>query len=72
MTSALLFFVLNIIGLGLGPQAVGIMSDLLAPAYGQESLRYALMISSLIYIWSAYHFWRASWTLRKDLAATIA
>jgi len=72
MTSALLFFVLNIIGLGLGPQAVGIMSDLLAPAYGQESLRYALMLSSLVYVWSAYHFWRASWTLRKDLAETVA
>ncbi len=68
MASALLLFVLNIIGLGMGPQAVGIMSDLLAPAYGDESLRYALLISSAMYFWSAWHFWKASKTLRQDLA----
>ncbi len=68
MASALLLFVLNIIGLGMGPQAVGIMSDLLTPAYGDESLRYALLISSSMYIWSAWHFWKASKTLRQDLA----
>ncbi len=71
MASALLLFVLNIIGLGLGPQAVGIMSDLLAPAHGQESLRYALLISSSFYLWSAYHFWKASATLREDLKQAI-
>ncbi len=71
MASALLLFVLNIIGLGLGPQAVGIMSDLLAPAYGDESLRYALLISSSFYLWSAYHFWKASTTLRDDLKLAI-
>ncbi|HEX4889707.1 MAG TPA: MFS transporter [Alphaproteobacteria bacterium] len=71
MASALLLFVLNIIGLGMGPQAVGIMSDLLAPAQGQESLRYALLISSSFYIWSAYHFWRAARTLRIDLKQAV-
>lgn len=71
MASALLLFVLNIIGLGLGPQAVGIMSDLLSPAYGQEALRYAMLISSTIYIWAAYHFWMASRTLREDLAHAV-
>lgn len=71
MASALLLFVLNIIGLGMGPQAVGIMSDLLAPAYGQESLRYALLISSSFYLWSAYHFWKAAVTLKPDLKQAI-
>jgi predicted MFS family arabinose efflux permease len=71
MASALLLFVLNIIGLGMGPQAVGIMSDLLAPAYGDESLRYALLIASSMYIWSAYHFWKAAQTLRADLVKAI-
>ena len=66
MASALLLFVLNIIGLGMGPQAVGIMSDLLAPALGHESLRYALLISSSFYIWSAYHFWRRRNTARRS------
>ena len=71
MASALLIFVLNIIGLGMGPQAVGIMSDLLMPAYGQESLRYALLISSSIYFWAAFHFWKAGQTLREDLVKAV-
>ncbi len=68
MASAVLIFALTFIGLGLGPQAVGILSDQLRPAYAEQSLRYAMMVSGLIYIWSAYHFWRAARTLRADLA----
>lgn len=71
MASAVLIFALTFIGLGLGPQAVGILSDLLQPAYGEQSLRYAMMMSGLIYVWSAYHFWRAGKTLREDLARAI-
>ena len=44
MASAILLFVINLIGLGLGPQGVGILSDLLAATSGSESLRYALLI----------------------------
>lgn len=33
------------IGLGLGPFAIGLVSDLLNPAYAAESLRYALLIT---------------------------
>lgn len=43
MSSAVLFFILNIIGMGLGPLVVGAVSDFLAPSYGNESIRYALM-----------------------------
>ena len=39
--SAILLFILNLIGLGLGPQAVGVLSDLLFPTYGTQSIRYA-------------------------------
>ena len=41
--SALLLLALNLIGLGLGPQFVGWLSDRLAPDYGVESLRFALV-----------------------------
>ena len=34
LASALLLFVINIVGLGLGPQLVGILSDLLPPCFG--------------------------------------
>ena len=36
LASAILFFILNLIGLGLGPWAVGVLSDLLAPTLGQS------------------------------------
>jgi hypothetical protein len=60
-----LFFVLNIIGLGLGPFMVGWASDLLQPKYGVESLRWAIVLASLgillaiaAYLRGAYHFKR--------------
>lgn len=43
MASAVLFLVINLIGLGLGPLAIGWLSDLLQPQLGAESLRYALL-----------------------------
>ena len=42
LAAAIMFFIINIIGLGLGPQLIGILSDALRPEYGQDSLRYAL------------------------------
>ena len=69
MAAAVLLFIINIIGLGIGPQLVGILSDLLLPAYGAESLRYAMLIVSLVYAWAVFHYWMASRTLRQDLKA---
>ena len=67
VAAAVLLFILNIIGLGAGPQVVGIVSDLLAPTYGDESLRYALLILSFVNIWAAYHYFVAGKTLKADL-----
>lgn len=68
--SAILLFILNLIGLGLGPQAVGVLSDLLAPTYGVESIRYALLFVVVIgSLWSAFHYFLAARTLREDLTA---
>ena len=46
LASAILLFILNIIGLGLGPQAVGILNDVLAPQFGDEAVRYSLLTSA--------------------------
>ena len=62
-----LLFILNMIGLGAGPQAVGILSDILQPSYGDESLRYALLILSTVQIWAAYHYYQAGKSLKDDL-----
>jgi predicted MFS family arabinose efflux permease len=68
VAAAVLLFILNIIGLGAGPQVVGILSDLLAPKFGQESLRYALLFSSVVNVWAAAHYYIAGKYLAADLA----
>ncbi len=66
--SALMLFILNLIGLGLGPVAAGVLSDLLRPEYGVESIRYSLFILAVVgNLWSALHYYFASKTLREDL-----
>ena len=68
--SAILFLILNMIGLGIGPWAVGILSDSFAASLGDDSLRYAMLyIIPPMMFWSACHFFRAAKTLREDLAA---
>ncbi|MEM7656568.1 MAG: MFS transporter, partial [Bacteroidota bacterium] len=37
MSSAVLFLVINLIGLGLGPVFAGYLSDLFTPTYGKEA-----------------------------------
>lgn len=66
--SAILFLILNIIGLGMGPFAVGFLSDVLASSYGVESLRYSMLaLLPTVMIWSSIHFYLASRTLHEDL-----
>jgi len=68
LASAILLFVLNIIGLGLGPWSVGVLSDLLNPSLGAESLRYALLyVVPTATFFSGLCFFGASSTLRADL-----
>ena len=66
---AVIMLVANLIGMGLGPQIVGILSDWLRPALGIDSLRYAMLTLSLLGIWAAYHFRAAGRTVESDLAA---
>jgi hypothetical protein len=64
---ALIYLFANLIGLGLGPLAVGALSDGLQPSFGAESLRYALLILAPGYMWVAAHAWRASRSVTRDL-----
>ncbi len=65
--SAVLFLVLNLIGLGLGPLFVGAISDWLAPTYGQESLRFALASTLFVSLLAITLFFMAGRHLAKDL-----
>jgi predicted MFS family arabinose efflux permease len=67
LAASITLFVLNIIGMGFGPQMVGIVSDLFAPAYGKESLRMALLVLTFLNLWCALHYYLAGRTLKADL-----
>lgn len=72
--SALLLFIINIIGLVFGPTAVGIISDLLQSTQGMtdvESLRMALLACNFVYILAFYYYYKASKTIKADLAAQL-
>ncbi len=72
LASSITLFILNIIGMGFGPQLVGIMSDWFAPEYGQHSLRMALLVLSFLNLWCAYHYLTAARTLRADINDNLA
>ena len=73
VASAILFFLINLIGMGLGPWGVGLLSDMLSAELGNESLRYAMLyLLPAAMGWSAVHFLLASRALQKDLEAAPA
>jgi MFS family permease len=67
MASAILYFVLNIIGLGLGPLTVGILSDAFAGTYGENNLRYAMAITLTISLVGVFFLWMGARGLKRDL-----
>ncbi len=67
LASAILFFILNLIGLGLGPLFVGAISDALYPYMGHDGLRYALVIGSLVGLVSMVMFLLAAKHLPADM-----
>ena len=72
LASSILLFILNIIGLGLGPQFTGIASDLLNAwtDLGADSLRWALVLCLWFNLASAAMYLAAGKTVRADLAAS--
>jgi MFS family permease len=70
--AAVLLFIINLVGLGLGPVAVGALSDVLAGPVGlgeAEGVRWALILSAMLGLVSFALFWRARKTIREDMVA---
>ena len=67
--SAVLLFALNLIGLGMGPTVVGILNDRFAPLWGEDSIRYSLLLISLLNFWGMIHSLIAARTVDADIAA---
>lgn len=67
--AALLLFIINLVGLGLGPLAVGLLSDFYNKGLGMgagEGVRWALITSTLFGLIAFGCFWRARKTIRED------
>jgi len=70
--SAVLLLIINLVGLGLGPVAVGLLSDVLAThgALGEaQGVRWALMLSSGLGLVAFGLFWTARKTIREEMVA---
>ena len=69
MASAVALLIINVIGLALGPLLTGVLSDLLVPGFGEESMRYSLLlVTSVVLPWAGWHYVRAGRTIDPDLA----
>jgi MFS family permease len=70
--SATQLAITNLIGYGVGPSLVGWMNDLLAARYGDEAIRYSLLLCACVGGLAALFFWLCARSLREDLAASGA
>ncbi|MBL8651565.1 MAG: MFS transporter [Sphingopyxis sp.] len=67
VAASLMLFGQNLIGLGFGPLAFGILSDLFKPYAGDESVRWVLYGAAWVGLIPAFFFWRASLRLKAEL-----
>lgn len=70
--SAVLLLVINLIGLGLGPVAVGLLSDVLAGHGGlgeAQGVRWALIVSATLGLAAFGLFWAARRSIREEMVA---
>jgi MFS family permease len=72
VAASVLLFIQTMIGLGLGPLIAGMIADQLKAPLGADALRYAMVLVSLINLWSGLHYWLASRTVRADIATAKA
>ncbi|MEK9943468.1 MAG: MFS transporter [Gammaproteobacteria bacterium] len=67
MSTALFFFILNMIALGGGPTFAGWLIDVFASYYNElDAMRYAMSVTAFIFIFSILSFIIVSKTLPKD------
>lgn len=67
--AAVTLLVINLIGLGLGPTLIGVISDALKPSLGDaESLRWAMLTFAAATPWALFHYWRAGVWLKRGAA----
>lgn len=67
---ALFFLIANIVGGTIGPLFTGWLSDQLVQSYGDDSLRYSLVIVSIVFgLWAGLHYSLAARTISTEMAS---
>ena len=64
--SAIFLFIINLIGIGLGTFAIGLLSDTLQAQFGDDSLRYSILAGTGFYILASGLFFLAARWLEQD------
>ena len=73
MSTALFFFILNMIALGGGPTAAGILIDVFKSSYSEfDAIKYAMMAICCVFVLSFIFFMLVTKTLPKDWAEAEA
>jgi len=68
VASSLVLLIINVIGLAMGPPVTGLISDVLEPGFGDESMRYSLLIvSALLLPAAAWCYYQAGRSIDADL-----
>jgi MFS family permease len=68
VASSLVLLVINVIGLAIGSPVTGLISDLLEPTFGNESMRYSLLlVSSVLLPLAAWCYYQAGCSIDQDL-----
>src|SRR3546814_18824255 len=71
VAASIMLFGQNLIGLGFGPFLFGVLSDVLAPTFGQESVRSVLYCAAWRGLLPAFFFWRARLRLKAWLKSWL-
>jgi len=68
VASSLVLLVINVIGMAMGSPITGLLSDLLEPSFGDESMRYSLLLVSTVFLpAAAWCYYQAGHSIEQDL-----
>ncbi len=58
MATAIFLFCFNLVGVGVGPTVIGLLSDTVYAGSGIRSIAYAILTVQVAGIWAAWHYWQ--------------
>lgn len=65
MATAIFLFCFNLVGVGIGPTVIGILSDTIFSDYGHRSIALGLLTIQIAGIWAAWHYWQVMKTIKN-------